>query len=118
MTARSIYQRARWRGLARTADSTSWREFCLTVVDRIEAIRATEAPTPCPTCGSTADAAALESKWCPGCQRHLARTLFGRRSNRPGHLKGICRACSAREAELWRRRAARRRQPSLLEVTA
>ena len=118
MTTRSIYQRARWSRPARAADSKAWREFCATIVDRIEAIRATEAPTTCPTCQSTTPAGPDTLKRCPHCQQSKPRRAFSRDRQAVDGRSTYCRQCRRRQHKDYRMRLALRRQPRLLEVSA
>ena len=74
-------------------------------IERIEAIRLEDAPTNCPTCGSTTPKAVPE-KWCPGCERSLPRTpaFFARcRGTHDGHYT-YCRPCGAALSKAYRRR--------------
>jgi hypothetical protein len=76
--------------------------------ERIETIRAEEAPAVCPTCGSTTPEPITE-KWCSGCQQVLPIEQFNRRFDKwrgANSYRHLCRACAARSTKAWRARRA------------
>lgn len=83
-------------------DAERWAEFCATVTDRIEQIRASEAPERCPTCDCTAHPP-VRTRRCSFCGITKALAAFSRNRSQPlGRAYG-CKDCR-RKREVQRQR--------------
>jgi hypothetical protein len=79
------------------------------IIGWIEAIRLSEAPEECPTCGSRVKASVRELKRCWRCKGEKPRGSFSQDRTRPDGVREACRDCD-RLLRVNRRILARRRQ--------
>jgi DNA-directed RNA polymerase subunit RPC12/RpoP len=75
-------------------------------IERIELIRATEAPLICETCGSTTPEV-IDRKWCSLCSRWLPVGLFNRNPTKRDGRDQRCRECASKYFKEWRIRVTR-----------
>lgn len=73
-------------------DRLRWQRFLDELPERIDQMRADEAPLLCPTCGSTTPPV-IERKWCCRCQEWLPASAFYRNRSKPDGRDAHCKAC-------------------------